>query len=400
MDQAAAMSQVVESVRRNQAILSGIAKPSAAFTALAKLDRSKFSIIADLARQRAAVGALPKINITQSSALATLVGRRAAAGSFSSLHLSQSSILRQLGQDYALGGQLARQLAAPRSVVREFEQHAALAAKMADIVRPNTAIFAAMKHAQAQSGLATKILAGNVRLLELGQFSVSPSHVIGRLPNVRALATWIERDERGREVLAEAGFEVVYNWLGGSFVVGLEAVSPQLRGAAVTNRVLARTRGGEFEEQLQDHFLEAPLLKKRWQTVSEGLEAHRGRKYHSSVSTLFPVLEGLIGDALVLVGKAKKVKGKFYAMDSAGELKRDRHGRRIELKGLREKVEHFPIEEHEFVRHSVDLVKSELGGRRNKVLHGSDVRFGSAKLSTQLLLSIYLWAVEIADFVN
>jgi len=272
-------------------------------------------------------------------------------------------------------------------------------ARFGDATKPSSGLLKAIERSQTQLTKTSRLFAKNVALLQAQQLGLKPVRLVSALPSISALAAKLATDKEGEAVLDRAGFDLVCGLVGGSYAAELAAVSPQVAGAAVTNKLLKLTKSGEFENWLQEHCNSSPILQRRWPILAQALASHRRREYWLSVPVLFSQLEGMISDALVLKSTARKVKGKFYELDQNGNVKL-KDGRPVELGGLVTKVKKFPLVDHDLLRGVVDLVHSDLARRRNLVLHGSDVRYGKAKLSTQLLLSVYLWALEIAAFVT
>jgi hypothetical protein len=314
--------------------------------------------------------------------------------------IARPAALARLKTDYAAIAAAAQRLSAPSSLVTQLQQQAKMAAKMSELWRPNSAVLRQFTLAQEATAAAAAILRRNASLLAAGDFALPMHRIVGSLPNVGAIASSMREDLKGREILEEAGFEVVYGWLGSAFVFGLESVAPEVRGAAVTNRLFAITRGQGFEDVLLDLCRQTPLLQRRWPILRDALAAHRRREYNLSVPVLMAQVEGMIGDALVLRSTARKVGAKFFELDSCDQVRLDKKGNPVELRGLGMKLKRFPAGSFELIDDLVAYTVSRFPDRRNSVLHGSDVRYGRAKLSTQLLLTAYMWAREIADFVS
>lgn len=272
--------------------------------------------------------------------------------------------------------------------------------RIAQAARPDPALLKAFRDSQLRVAHAAELFNKNAALLAAQKLDIRAVRLVNALPNMRALAARLRRDERGHAVLDEAGFELVYHFVGGAFAAELASVSPQVRGAAVTNKLLRLTQGEDFEIRLSDVFRQTPILQRRWPIVSQALRAHRRREYWIAIPLLMSQLEGLTSDALVLNSIARKIKGKFYELDTSGKLRLNKNAKPIELTGLVKEIARFDPADHETIQGVADLIHGELAGKRNLVLHGSDVRYGKAKLSTQLLLALYIWALEIAAFVS
>jgi hypothetical protein len=346
----------------------------------------------DVARM-SQIAALVRISpFAQNSALLGL-GKQAAA--VAKLMQSQSDDVLKLVADYGKGTQ------SPTAMVRRIVQQSEAMARLADVARPNAAVVNAIRQSNARLANVSELFHRNVALLQAQSLRLDRLRLVEALPNVRSLVARMEqRDAQGRAVLDETGFEFVYELVGGSFAAGLATMSPQVRGAAMTNKLLSFTKSDEFQSGLLDQWQKTPILQRRWPILAQALQAHGRREYLLAIPVLMSQHEGLIGDALVLKSTVKKTRGKFYELDSTGRLRLDRHNKPVELRGLVSKVERFPLAGHEILQGVVDLIATDLATRRNLILHGSDVDYGQAKVSVQLLLCVYLWGIEIADFVS
>jgi hypothetical protein len=307
---------------------------------------------------------------------------------------SQSATMVKLVGDYQ------KSLSIPTSTLAKLSENAEAVRRIGESIGPSPSFLRAIQKSQLQVAKALELIGKNAALLENRQLGFHAARLVPSLPNVRWLAAIQQRDLQGHAVLDDAGYEIVYQLIGGSFAAEFASVSPQVRGAAVTNRLLAFTKSTEFEEGLLETCGATPILQRRWPILRQALEAHRRREYWIAVPVLMSQLEGLISDALVLRSFVRRSKGKFYELDAQGQLKLNRRGTPVELIGLASKVQRFSLAGFGDLQGVVDLLNSELRSRRNGVLHGSDLRYGTAKLSIQLLLSVYLWALEIAAFVG
>lgn len=307
---------------------------------------------------------------------------------------SQSDMISKIVTDYNAG------MAIASPAIKQLTTQAESLSRIARAARPDPAVLEVLRQSQLRVVRTAELFNKNAALLAAQKLQVSAVRLIDALPNIRAIAARVQRDSEGHAVLDEAGFELIYHLAGGAFAAELATVSPQVRGAVVTNKLLHLTKSEDFEATLSDVFRETPILQRRWPIMSQALQAHRRREYWVAIPALMSQLEGLIGDALVLKSTAKKVRGKFYDLDKNGSVRLNKFAKPIELRGLVGKITKFNLADHELVQGVVDLLNAELATRRNLILHGSDVRYGTAKLSTQLLLSAYLWALEIAAFVS
>jgi hypothetical protein len=175
-------------------------------------------------------------------------------------------------------------------------------------------------------------------------------------------------------------------------------VNPKVRHAAITNRVLSLTRNAEFEGDLRYRFEHSSLLKSRWEIVQAGLRSHCRRDYLTSIPTLLPQIEGILADMLVAKSTIVRRKQKLYATDANGKLKRGKDGKNVEIHGLGQLVQNSRLQNGELLKGVANYIADRLAPERHPILHGRNVKYGSPKRSAQLLLVLWILAVELSDF--
>lgn len=242
--------------------------------------------------------------------------------------------------------------------------------------------------------------------LDLSQMlpSWNASAFMAHLPNLADMLDAWERARRkgerladGHLALAESGYEFAGHLWTVAFVERFADVNPQVRSAIVNKRMAAVLRTRRFENHLQTTFLSSAVAARRWPFIAKGLRAHSERDYETSIPLLMIQIEGVIGDMLLVKGLVVARGKKLYVRDVDGTVKKDRKGRAIEIRGLGSLIDQSDFKDHEILKTVAQLVKNELVGTRNPVLHGRHLRYGSAKLSSQCLLILYVLAQVLLD---
>lgn len=228
---------------------------------------------------------------------------------------------------------------------------------------------------------------------------------VGRLfPSLPGLSDlWPRREglQRAAGALDEGGYRFMRGqWLLSEIAqfVGIDQVTPRVRHAAITNRLLGLTRSDDFTARSNSYFSTSGVLRRRWRIVKQAYAAHRKREYALSIPALLAQVEGMFTDALILKNMAIRQDNKLYARDSDGNLKLGRKGKPVRLHGLGQKVQNSRFREDDILRDLVGFFTSTLIPERNDIMHGSTTDYGRAKLSVQLVLSTYLLAAEFAEF--
>ena len=268
------------------------------------------------------------------------------------------------------------------------------------------ALRAAVLAVEEQGRLIRELAAAASRQIEAISRSLIvaiPTYDLVRgLPSAREIVELWERHKlavaKGEKALDEEGFSFARSLVGVDLAVRLAQVPDQVRGAQTTNRLLAFTKGESFSLALEDRVTGSDVSKRRWEIIERALAAHSSRAYVLSVPALFAQVEGLFTDSMILNGLAEIRNGRLYALDSAGIPKLDKNGRRVRLTGLAGKTSHSRYQNHPVLREVVGALVQALTGKRNGVLHGSDTSYGRAKLSTQLVLLVFVLVTEILAF--
>ncbi len=267
-----------------------------------------------------------------------------------------------------------------------------------------TAAFDGLQDSAARIVEAARTAMGTMRRLSAGWF---PRFAIGNLfpalPDLTALIPQMEAMRRADESLQASGFGFTGHLWSWSFLVTFATnASDQVRGAAVTNRMLAVIRGEAFQAELRKEIATSAVLRRRGKIVERTLAAYLRRDYVLSTPALLTQLEGIVGDALILKGAVCARGHKLYARLPDGRLQLQQKGKQqgqpVEVRGLGDLVQRSGFRQHEALDLAAELIVTAMVKERNGILHGRHTRYGTAKLSTQLLLLLYVFAREIAAF--
>ncbi|MHB8644384.1 MAG: hypothetical protein ACYDAR_01190 [Thermomicrobiales bacterium] len=267
-----------------------------------------------------------------------------------------------------------------------------------------TAAFDGLQDSAARIVEAARTAMGNIQPT-IGEWF--PRFEIGNLfpalPDLTDLIPQMEAMRRADESLQASGFGFTGHLWSWSFLVTFATnASDQVRGAAVTNRMLAVIREEAFQKELCGSIARSTVLRRREKIVERALAAHLRRDYVLSIPALLTQLEGIVGDALILKGMVCARGHKLYARLPDGRIQLQQKGKQrghpVEVRGLGELVQRSGFRQHEALDLAAELIVAAMVKERNGILHGRHTRYGTAKLSTQLLLLLYAFAREIAAF--
>lgn len=268
------------------------------------------------------------------------------------------------------------------------------------------ALRAAVLAMEEQGRLIRELASSASRQIEVISNSLTVAiptcDLVRGLPSAREIVEVWQRHElavaKGEKALDEEGFSFARSLVGVNLAVTLAQVPKQLRGAQATNRLLNFTKGEAFRVALEDRVIGSDVSKRRWEIIEKALGAHCSRAYILSVPALFSQMEGMFTDSMIMNGLAEIRNNKLYALNSAGSPKLGKKGHRVRLTGLDSKTHHSPYQNNPILNKVVGALDQALTGKRNGVLHGSDTAYGRAKLSTQLVLLVFILSTEILAF--
>ena len=169
----------------------------------------------------------------------------------------------------------------------------------------------------------------------------------------------------------------------------LANLGPRAIHADITNLWLNITRQYWFKEELKSRFMASSISNPRWKIVEVAWEAHNRREYYLSVPIFLTQVEGILGDELILNCHAKSKKGKLFELDTNGSIKIE-NNKEKELIGITAIIEHPYFGDRRFELINRHLKDDKIIIQRNAIIHGRNTSYGQAKLSTQLLLLLYV----------
>lgn len=241
---------------------------------------------------------------------------------------------------------------------------------------------------------------GNM-IANMANFNLEIGSFFDNLPDLSLIRERLIAYDRGVEVLDEGGFNFLrYHWSLSDVArfVEIGSVDQRVRNAVTTNRLLFLTRSDRFISELEQLINGSSILRRRWRVLAPAISAHTNRQYALSIPALLAQVEGMFSDALVLKNIVVRANGHLYARESNGSPRLDRRGRPIQLHGLGQKAQNSDFQNEDILQGLAEFFVDYLVPERNGILHGNLTNFARAKLSVQLLLNIYLLAVEFDYF--
>jgi len=88
----------------------------------------------------------------------------------------------------------------------------------------------------------------------------------------------------------------------------------------------------------------------------------------------------------------------LYLKEANGKLKLDRNRKPIEVRGVGTLIQRSSWQTHPALQSVADLITTQLAGERNHILHGRKTNYGTARLSVQGLLLLFVLAAEVTVF--
>lgn len=238
----------------------------------------------------------------------------------------------------------------------------------------------------------------------LPRFDISPTilntaQFFAGLPDLAQLGEILKEAKEGSEAFNKAGFSfITSDYVSISTARHFASVNPKIRSAVITNELAAETRRTEFEQKLQQIFQESSVLRRRWPIIAQAIKAHRRREYNISIPALLAQVEGIVGDALILNGLVASQGHKLYMKEANGKLKRDKKGKLIEARGVGSLIQRSTWQTQPVLQEVADLITTQIAGERNHILHGRKTTYGTAKLSVQGLLLLFVISAEVFVF--
>ncbi|MEJ7652620.1 MAG: hypothetical protein WKH64_04340 [Chloroflexia bacterium] len=175
---------------------------------------------------------------------------------------------------------------------------------------------------------------------------------------------------------------------------------PKMRNARVTRLLLNTTKSEKFTTEFRRAVKSSPIVRSRLPHLEQALSAHQRGEYLLSIPCLLNVIEGVVGDVLVLKGHVIKDGHKLYELNADGTHKLDAKNRKIEIAGLNRAVEiarKSEWKDHDILRGVADIFANRVIKERNGINHGRYVNYGKANLSVRAILLIFVLSIELSD---
>lgn len=283
-------------------------------------------------------------------------------------------------------------------------------AAAAEIGRATEDMFASLGSAALGIGSIVAQIKEQVRVSNEVR-SLFPTHDLGRfmgvLPDLMPVGALLDDigANQGRAALEENDFGFASFLLSRRILASVAWIAKPVQAATITRRLTGLTRKEEFRAELESEMSQSVVLRRRWPIVERALKAHTEGDYFLSIPALLPQVEGAMADALRLKGTVAVRKGKLYRKNpKTGKLKRDKHGKPIQITGAKQLLEGRPLQEHPILQEVAEVLASQLVGEhkmfddRNLILHGRKLNYNKANLSTRSLLVLLTVAPDIAAF--
>lgn len=213
--------------------------------------------------------------------------------------------------------------------------------------------------------------------------------IAGTEPILEFLDVYGNDIRQGGNLLEDCGYRHTSRLLTEKDFEYLASLVPRAIHANITNLWLNITRQYWFKEELKSRFMASSISNPRWKIVEVAWEAHNRREYDLSVPIFLTQVEGILGDELILNYHAKSKKGKLFELDSKGSIKIE-NNKEKELIGITAIIEHPYFRDRRFELIKRHLIDDKIVIQRNAIIHGRNTSYGRAKLSTQLLLLLYV----------
>jgi hypothetical protein len=221
--------------------------------------------------------------------------------------------------------------------------------------------------------------------------------IFAGLPDLTEYAEFWKEVQEANRSFGRAGFGFLDHFISFRTVQRFASVHPNARHAAITNSLVATTRRKNFEEKLHKPFQRSSVLSRRWKSVEQALDAHRKRNYYVSVPALLAQVEGVIGDALLLKNLVHREGNELYLKEN-GKIKVGKKGDRVKASGLDSLIRHSKWKDDAVLHGVADLIITQLAQERNGIMHGRKIDYGTAKLSVQGLLLLFVLANTFVNF--
>ncbi len=201
----------------------------------------------------------------------------------------------------------------------------------------------------------------------------------------------------GSQRIESAGFGFIADLMPMNRIFRIGRVSRRVAHAVVTWSLLATTRSDFFVWRLYYLYTGSPTLRSLWPALVEAIDNHRRGQYYSSISTLLPLVEGVLSDGLELEGRIMVQNNERIVMNQ-GQVKRNKHGDPVKLPGMHALAHQADFHNQAALNQAAALVADRLASERNVILHGHFRNYGTAARSVRCLLLLWvlgLWVAEL-----
>lgn len=217
------------------------------------------------------------------------------------------------------------------------------------------------------------------------------------LPDFTEWERIIKEGRETREAFYKAGYSFTNHLVSYTSIRRFASINPKVRSAVITNSMASETRSKEFEEHLHQLFQKSSVLRRRWKIVEKALHAHRRRDYNMSVLPLLAQVEGIIGDAMILRKLITPVGHKLFLIGTDGKPLEENGKMKPPINGLDKLIQYSKWRDDASLQGVAELFTSYLARERNGIMHGRNIKYGTAKLSTQGLLLLLVLATMFVD---
>jgi len=355
--------------------------------------------------QKAAVSKLQKFkNVTVVSQRVTIPGLESAISGY----LSAARVHEQIGgMASVILGAMNSQAWLNSIVEQQNRLYSAMASRLLDSVYETMSNSISTLAIQAAGQAVNVANSFSARILEsfasYNNFENFRSALFPSFPDLSSFFDGLERyqqefDEKFDQLLKEldaSDFELAILVLEEEFAFKVARSKPTARKGIITKKLTTVTSAPEFIHELEVSFA-CEILQKRWPIVRQGLLAHQSRQYILSIPVLLSQVEGIFTDLLVQRKLAYKKRSNIYALNPDGSTKVNKKNERIKLDTLSQKTRHAKGKFEElFISATVDEIIEGIIPKRNSILHGKNIRYASAKLSTQTVLLLHYLASQV-----
>ena len=207
---------------------------------------------------------------------------------------------------------------------------------------------------------------------------------ISNLQSLQSILDNSRKASQGADALKEHDYGFAIDFCTTAFFMNVANENPSCRQEFISEQILSATTSPEFEAAMKDKLGSAPALGKRWPIIESGLCAHTSGQHNLSVPLFLAQIEGLLTDALIAVGAAKRPiqGGAVLSVDNPKE----------KIIGLHNKATLYRTrcgESRYFSDSLVDYLADSLTPSRNSIMHGESLDYGTSETSAKAALALF-----------